>query len=293
MYKWNMPVTDQLDRGREEVSTALRSLERALAELVQALAHRADPLAVRDAPSDMSARQRVVEAFGQIDYGVEDDVRATPVCVGVVGTSRDVIAMAERVNEAKARLRAICSAMHGVKVRLPTSADAHASTELVPLTRAILRSIQRSDLNLTAAYRRVPILELRPTVVAFTQAYTRKVERRERSVLLDQLLQSNKPGAERDCTRLRACRDRWLAVVYSHYANVRANVWYDGLDSRGRGRVQVAAELPLLYAQGRKLAFPEVRWPNPVVRKGPAHERPGRLADEPFLETMSVYRYLG
>lgn len=286
-----MTTTDQFERGKERMSSALRALERALEALSQSIAHRADPLAVQDAASEADARTRVVEAYGQIDYGVEDDVRSTTVCVGVLGTSREVVALAKRANEAKAQLRQVCSEMHGVKVRLPAASVERATTELVPLTRAILRSIQRSDLNLTAAYRRIPVLEVRPAVVAFTQALTRKVERRARAELLDQLLRSSKPGADRDCARLRACRDRWLAVVYAHYANVRANVWFDGLDARGRGRVQVAAELPLMYAQGRSTAFPEIRWPRPTSRSGATRERAGRLAEEPLLETLSVYRY--
>jgi hypothetical protein len=291
MYKYFMAIPEQVERGREAVGAALRALERGLADLAQAIAHRADPLAVSDAPIPSEARRRVIEAYAQIDYGAEDDARSTPVCLGVMGTTREVVALAERVNEAKAQLRAVCSAMHGVKVRLPTSADVRAPTELVPLTRAILRSIQRSDLNLIAAYRRIPILDVRPTVVAFTQAYTRRVQRRERSELVEILRQSSRPGADRDLARLRACRDRWLAVVEPHYANVRANVWFDGLDARGRGRVQVAAELPLLYARGRSAMFPDVRWPHPRVSHGPTRDRTGRLAEEPLLETLSVFRY--
>lgn len=291
MYKWTMATHERFERGREDVGAALRALERVLSELAQTIAHRSDPVAVRDASTDADARRRLVESYVQIDYGVEDDVRATSVCLGVMGATRDVIALAERVNEAKARLRAVCSAMHGVKIRLPTSADANAPTELVPLTRAILRSIQRSDLNLVAAYRRIPILDVRPNTVAFTQAYTRKVQRRERTELVDLLRQSSRPGADRDLARLRACRDRWLAYVEPHYANVRANVWFDGLDARGRGRVQVAAELPLLYAQGRSVAFPEIRWPRPDAPRGPTRDRAGRLVEEPLIETLPVYRY--
>lgn len=292
MYKTHMGTLERIEQGRQDVGAALRALERHLSDLAQAIAHRDDPIAVRDAATPVEARQRLVEAYGKIDYGVEDDVRATSVCLGVMGTTREVVALAERVNDAKARLRAVCSAMHGVKVRLPTTADATAPTELVPLTRAILRSIQRSDLNLTAAYRRIPVLDVRPSVVAFTHAHTRKVQRRERTELVDLLRQSSRPGADRDLARLRACRDRWLAVVEPHYANVRANVWFDGLDARGRGRVQVAAELPLLYAQGRNAAFPEIRWPGSTVPRGPTRDRAGRLADAPLLETLPVYRYV-
>jgi hypothetical protein len=45
-----------------------------------------------------------------------------------------------------------------------------------------------------------------------------------------------------------------------HYDNIRANITYSRLDSRGRGRVQLAAELPLLYTAGR--------WPRGAAQLG-------------------------
>jgi hypothetical protein len=42
-----------------------------------------------------------------------------------------------------------------------------------------------------------------------------------------------------------------LALTKPHYENTRANITYSRLDSRGRGRVKLAAELPLLYTAGR------------------------------------------
>ena len=82
-----------------------------------------------------------------------------------------------------------------------------------------------------------------------------------------------------------------------HYANVRANVWFHGLDSRSRGRVLVSAELPLLYPLGRSKEIPEIKYPpedKDDAEEGtttPARERSGKLETEPFLDTLPVYRY--
>jgi len=49
--------------------------------------------------------------------------------------------------------------------------------------------------------------------------------------------------------------------------NVRANVWFNGLDARNRGRVQVSAELPLpirTSPRTRSLSTPRVRQPGPT-----------------------------
>jgi hypothetical protein len=42
------------------------------------------------------------------------------------------------------------------------------------------------------------------------------------------------------------------ARVKERYQNIRANVLYTRLDPKGRGRIQISAELPLIYATGRR-----------------------------------------
>jgi hypothetical protein len=77
-----------------------------------------------------------------------------------------------------------------------------------------------------------------------------------------------------------------------HYTNVRANIWFHGLDARSRGRVMVSAELPLLYPLGRSRELPEIRYPEPEgIGRTTIIVRTGKLEDQPFLETLPVYRY--
>lgn len=62
---------------------------------------------------------------------------------------------------------------------------------------------------------------------------------------------------------------------------------------RNRGRVQVSAELPLLYPLGRSKDIPEIKYPE--AEEGARHEarrRAGKVEDKPFLEALPVYRYL-
>jgi hypothetical protein len=87
-------------------------------------------------------------------------------------------------------------------------------------------------------------------------------------------------------------RETHLALVKERYTNVRANVWFNGLDARNRGRVQVSAELPLLYPLGRSKEIPEIRYPHAEAGTRPeTRQRTGKLEDAPFLETLPVYRY--
>lgn len=156
-----------------------------------------------------------------------------------------------------------------------------AKTESIAASRAIFRSLQRSDLNLLAAYRRIPLLEHRPARIAFTRARTRSVYRKSRENLLDLLHRSERPAASADRPRVRACRDRWFGWVKERYENVRANVWYAALDTRGRGRVQIAAGLPIVFAPGRSDGGPRSRIRSPTShREDVAATTMGRLAME-------------
>ena len=103
-----------------------------------------------------------------------------------------------------------------------------------------------------------------------------------------------RPTAAEDLERLRKlpARETHLALVKERYTNIRANVWFHGLDARSRGRVMVSAELPLLYPLGRSKELPEIRYPS--VEEGTpleARQRSGKLEPEPFLESLPVHRY--
>ena len=164
----------------------------------------------------------------------------------------------------------------------------------LPLVRVILRELQRSDLNLLAAYRKIPILTGRIERVAYTRARTRAVYRKTRAEILALLEASPRPLAADDRQRLQQlpARETHLALVKEHYTNIRANVWFHGLDSRNRGRVMVSAELPLLYPLGRTKAVPEIRYPDPEEgARTSVQPRAGKLEPEPFLVTLPVFRY--
>ena len=208
---------------------------------------------------------------------------------------RDIARLAEAANDAKARLNITCVPLQGRRVRVPVrDPEGLVKTKALPLTRVILRSMQRSDLNLLAAYRKIPILAVRPAKIVYTEALTRSVYRKSRSDVLDMLENSDKPGAAEDRARVRSSRDRWFALVRDHYANFRANVWFEGLDRRGRGRVQMAAELPLMFGLGERGTWPDIAYLEPARRLDPSETpraRTGRIEPVPFLVAMPVHRY--
>jgi hypothetical protein len=306
MYKL-LPWLQLMDFAlpRQQLARALSALEARLEQLVAALAHgdvwielddsaAASPLAARGVTTPI---RRACQAYSAIDYGMEDAASYLVTCPGVIGARSEILRLAESVNLAKAAFKAVCTPLQGLRTRVPVKGDASPSesspTKAIPIIRALLRSIQRSDLNLLAAYRKIPILAATPATITFTRANTRAVYRKTIEDIEALLQNRDGPRAIIDRARLATLprRETHLALVKAHYQNIRANVLYTHLDPRGRGRVQVAAELPLLYPKGRRALAPQVRFPPPQDDDQPARERQSKLAAEPFLESLPVYRY--
>ena len=279
---------------RQHVAHGLNELEAAVGRLVAALAHERLWAHIEDATQEASGIRRACEAYAAIDYGMEDAVGSSVVCLGVIAASTDIVKHAKAVNRAKDALKDICAPLQRIRISIPVKGDAQA-TKTIPLIRAILRSIQRSDLNMLAAYRKIPLLDAPPESVTYTRANTRSVYRKSVAELGQLLANIEGPTALADRARLNQLdrRVEYLALVRPRYQNIRANVLYARLDSRGRGRIQVAAELPLIYATGRSQERPVVRFPEKGSPDAavPQRMRRSTLEDLPFLAALPVYRY--
>ena len=273
-----------------QVAKALLSLETALERLVDALSHR--PVTANiDGATERTAIRRACEAYSAIDYEMDDEIGDSVVCLGVIGAPSDVVKRAQAVNLAKAALKALFAPLQRVRIRVPVKGS---TTKAIPALRVILRHIQRSDLNVSAAYRKIPILTRPPATVTYTRANTRNVYRKTVDEIADMLSNVSSPAAIADRERLTTLDRRvtHLALVRHRYQNIRANILYARLDPKGRGRIQISAELPLIYATGRRSEPPEVNYPaNPEHLGKPMRARASKLETEPLLRSLPVYRY--
>src|ERR1700690_3120099 len=77
-----------------------------------------------------------------------------------------------------------------------------------------------------------------------------------------------------------------LALVRSRYQNLCANVLYARLDSKGRGRIQISAELPIIYATGRRSQPPEVQFPADTDTEHKPRVRESKLEPAPLLASL-------
>jgi hypothetical protein len=87
-----------------------------------------------------------------------------------------------------------------------------------------------------------------------------------------------------------ACSDTHLALVRDRYQNIRANILYARLDQRGRGRIQISAALPVIYALGRRATLPDVQFPAIATDTAGQTQRArqSKLEANPFLQSLPV-----
>jgi hypothetical protein len=280
-----------LSRHRAQVARALEALETSIEDLVNALAH-SGALACIEGASEADPLRRACQAYSAINYRMEDEVGASVVCLGALGTNAEMLKRAAAVNTLKAEFKGLCAPLYRVRIRVPVKGEP-SPTKAISALRVILRNIQRSDLNLLAAYRKIPILDAPPASITYTRAFTRAVYRKSVDEILTLLRTSERKGASADRARLETLspRETHLALVKERYQNIRANILYARMDARGRGRVQIAAELPILYSQGRSAA-PEIHFPPPADEPRAVRRiRQSKLEATPFLESLPAYRY--
>src|SRR5258708_3229419 len=217
---------------RQEIAKGLLTLESAIERLIDALSHR-PVTAIVDGTNGKGRRvRRICDAFSTIDYGMEDDVI---VCLGVVGVNAETLKRAHAVNTAKANFKALCTPLQGIRIRIPIKGES-SPAKAIPAIRGILRKLQRSDLNLLGAARRIPILDAPPATVTSPRANTRAVYRKTVDEIAHMLsnIASSAPIAARERLAALDHRITHLALVRYRYENIRANVLYAGLDPKGR-----------------------------------------------------------
>jgi hypothetical protein len=280
---------------RQQVAKGLSTLESSIAHLVDALAHSRALIELEPTGAGDNPVRRVCDAYSAIDYRMDDEVGASVVCLGVIGVNVDMLRRAQAVNASKAAFKEICAPLQDIRTRIPVKGES-SPTKAIPVIRVILRNIQRSGLNLLAAYRKIPLLDAPPASITYTRANTRSVYRKSVEEIYELLSNAEGPRAAADRARLSTLDRRvtHLALVRQRYQNIRANVLYAHLDPRGRGRMQIAAELPILYSRGRRATSPTVEFPQgDDMRNQPRRMRKSMLEAAPFLDSIPVYRYAG
>ncbi len=296
-----------IDEHKPLIAERLRSLERLLAAFGSTLAQEATPAVVfnpvteqdvEDAPvlryDELDAgrsRETAVVAYTQLDYGMRDRVNRSIRCYGALGVPRRIINDARVINRAKSELKDAFRAIAGKRVRTTVKDELSNDTVTVKeLSNVILRQLQRSSLNLLAAYREIRALDETPQSIHFMQTLTRSVPRKTAAALLMQLRGRDDALAIADRERLKALPpNEYLVSPKAPYPRMRAHVFGRKLDADGKpARRIVLAEVPVLYPINKRTRPPDLI--KPAIR-GKARKHPkSYIEEDEYVRTLHYRR---
>jgi len=315
-------TTEQLiDEHAEHIAARLRELQRLLAAFSLEIHNSArpqpgevavGPIVVYEATaerqaSDSKKRNRIVrfkelnanasrlaaaDALGTIDYAVDAPKNRSIQCFGIIGVPMRLILDAKRINQAKDALKEAIKPISKHQVRIP---EENTKRQLI---RVILRQLQSSSVNLQAAYRKIPLVDEPVKQIRLMNIRTRTVANRTVQSLRDEL--NVAPGAKglADLERLSALpASEYLAHPTDHYERVRAKILLQRckvVPSRPSlktpVRIDMPAELPVLFPVSASSVPPEVIGPKPWEQKDTEFVPRTRLEAEPVVKSLKFYR---
>lgn len=252
-------------------------------------------------PTPLSSNERahIMTFMTQCEYLDHQKPRDILVGAGLVAASRHTLEAIHQLNQAKDNFKAAILALKAAKISVSDpylTAQFEETLDKRPLiTTHTLRKLGLPRLHLKQCYRSIPILPARPHKVSWTWANTKAITRintQEAENLL--LKQGNDPGIMMQLQKLYALSPNTpLAIVQELAPHLRANIVLPA-PTGGTTRIMVKGPVPLFYPYDSPLPLPPLRPPG--KKRGKNKERPIRadvkLAAEPFLPAIRVYRYL-
>lgn len=272
------------------VGKALRNLDSALARLDELLATDYSWVSVDGEANFSTAMARVRAAYAEID-GDTGDHRAMPGCRGIVAVTPRVIAAAHCVNAAKGELIVACTGLRGNTSVKRLDQEGRLSWVNINKHRVLLTALGRPNLNLFAAYRKIPILTGVPKRVRFgiQRAYTVKPIAREK--IAARLRRRHDVDSFEDLRKVDQLprSETTLALREPSRLYPLARVLFEGFNVQGRSSETMSTVVPILYfAAG---VAPTVLYTGP--RSCPRTSRSGRkICPQQYLKTVRVHRYL-
>ncbi len=282
---------EQTSALRASLISSLQRLEEALDATLAAM--RADwelPAWVWQAKDQDAAREMAIRAIGQIEYEDGQAPNSVLFCPGLVGASRETLALAMALNEAKEAFRKALQAMQPHKVKV----ERGGRRVTLPLATYTLQSIGRARLHRLQAFRRLVVLEDRPDRLGFTWAHTRTITRIDADEARRRLMRlGDDPAIRAQIERLaQLLPGEKLAVVLPTATHARVNVVWRR--EGGIVRKQLKSALPLLIPARPGQPLPPFSPLRPERGRDPHRLRrmDTRLEEEPFLPAIHAYRYL-
>ncbi|MGF1526352.1 MAG: DNA replication terminus site-binding protein [Candidatus Competibacterales bacterium] len=289
-------MTDDIIALRVNVLQSFEAMVKALGIFTMALAEESLPAWVsrseQERLDEVAVRVKAVAVFSALWYEDGQDGRETVTCPGLIGASRDTMAVAGACNDAKDAFKAAVLALK----RMPRLKLQDIMGDLQtrsPLVGLAMRRMGVARLNLKQAYRHVPLLDARPLKVGFTWSKQGRTIQRTTVAEARQLLERRResPQVQWELAQLDGIPEgEMLARVRRVCPHVRANIVFPADHDPPRRLIQAPLPLLLPLAPGEPLPefvpVPVEPTPTPRLQRSDV-----RLEEEAFLPSVRVHRY--
>lgn len=279
-----------MDEKTVTVGKALRNLDTALAMLDDLLATDCSWASVDGEANFSAAMAKVRAAYAEID-GDTGDHRAMPGCRGIVAVTPRVIAAAHCVNAAKGELIVACAGLRGNTSVKRLDQEGRPSWVSIHKHRLLLTALGRPNLNLFAAYRKIPILTGIPQRVRFGIQYGYTVQPIARENIAARLRRRHDVDSFEDLRKVDQLprSETTLALRDNSRPYPFARVLFEGFNGQGRTSEDMSTFVPILYPAAG--VAPTVLYAG--LKSGPRTSRSDRkICPQQYLRTMRVHRYL-
>jgi hypothetical protein len=279
-----------IDEKTVTVGKALRNLDSALARLDALLATDCSWVSVEGEANFSTAMAKVRTAYAEID-GETGSHSAMPGCRGIVAVTPGVIAAAHCVNAAKGELIVACTGLRGDTSVKRFDQEGRPSRVKIHKHRLLLIALGRPNLNLFAAYRKIPILTGIPQRVRFGIQYGYSVQPIARENIAARLRRRHNVDSFEDLRKVDQLprSETTLALRDNSRPYPFAGVLFEGFNGQGRSSETMSTAVPILYPAAG--VAPTVLYAGP--RSCPRTNRSGRkICPQQYLKTMRVHRYL-
>ncbi|HRE31841.1 MAG TPA: hypothetical protein PLD88_07705, partial [Candidatus Berkiella sp.] len=245
---------------------------------------------------DLSARDKTIALFKQIQYLDRQAPREIIVLPGFIGASSETLMTVNEVNLAKEQFKKSILALKAAKINPQANGFSEQIDTLLndrPLPfSAAMHKMGLARLHLKQCYRKIPILKAAPQKISWTWAHTKAIKRISLSQAQAMLLKKGEDnGIQLQLQKLHALpQNEQLAIVQELAPHLRANIVLQGETAT---RMMIKGPVPIFFPCESQTPYPAFKIPQKksLRDQNRSIRNDVRLNPVPYLPAIRAHRY--
>lgn len=247
-----------------------------------------------------NSRENLASFLSQLEFVDAQDPKEILLGPGILACSNVTLQSINKVNIAKDNFKESMIKCKKAKIKLNDS-DLNQEFNLLldkhrpNIISKALNKMGLARLHLKQCYRKIPILNNRPSKVSWTWAHTKAIKKIDVNTAREMLIKKRQvSGIEDQIRKLETLQPNdKLAIVQELAPHLRANI-LTGTDAEPK-RFMIKGSMPIFYLDETNALLPKHSPPS-IVKKPTESSRKQRsdvkLEGAPFIPALRAHRYL-